>query len=252
MPRLDARRILALAGFPLLLAAIAVPVAIWHRELWQLFSSTEGLREWVASTGALAPLVFVAIQALQVIVFIIPGEVPQLAGGYLFGPWLGSLLSIGGILIGSTIDFFLARLAGTPFVRALFPADQVDRLGRLLGTRGARVAFFLLFLIPGIPKDILCYVAGLSPMRFPFFAGASTLGRLPGIVGSALIGDAAAARRWPLVIGLGVASVALFVAGWLLRERIQRWIERLSPSRPRRNERRTAPRERARPSSGRR
>jgi len=260
MPRFDARRILALAGFPLLLAAIAVPVVVWRRELWELFSSTEGLRTWVASTGALAPLVFVAIQALQVVVFVIPGEIPQIAGGYLFGPWLGSLLSIAGILAGSTIDFFLARFAGTPFVRALFPADQVDRLGRLLGTRGARVAFFLLFLIPGIPKDILCYVAGLSPMRFLFFAGASTLGRLPGIVGSAFIGDAAAARRWPLVIGLGVGAVVLFVAGWLLRERIQRWIEalaerrraRLSPSPRRRTGRRTAPRGRAGPSSGRR
>jgi uncharacterized membrane protein YdjX (TVP38/TMEM64 family) len=238
MPRLDARRILALAGFPLLLAAIAVPVVVWRRELWGLFSSTEGLRAWVAGTGALAPLVFVAIQALQVIVFIIPGEVPQIAGGYLFGPWLGSLLSIGGILVGSTIDFFLARFAGTPFVRALFPADQVDRLGRLLGTRGARVAFFLLFLIPGIPKDILCYVAGLSPMRFLFFAGASTLGRLPGIVGSAFIGDAAAARRWPLVIGLGAGAVVLFVAGWLLREPIQRWIEGMAARRRARGGRR--------------
>jgi len=253
MPRLDARRILALAGFPLLLAAIAVPVVVWRRELWQLFSSTEGLREWIATTGALAPLVFVAVQVLQVVVFIIPGEVPQIAGGYLFGPWLGSLLSIVGILAGSAIDFYLARLAGTPFVRALFPGDQVDRLGRLLGSRGARVAFFLLFLIPGIPKDVLCYVAGLSPMRFPFFVVASTIGRLPGIVGSAFIGDAAAARRWPLVIGLGAGAVALFVAGWLLREPIQRWIEGVagaSPSRPRRTGRRTAPRGRAGPSSG--
>ena len=59
MARLDARRILAFAGLPLLLAAIAVPVAIWRRELWQLFSSTAALRDWVASTGALAPLVLI-------------------------------------------------------------------------------------------------------------------------------------------------------------------------------------------------
>jgi len=266
-----ARRILAIAGFPLVLAAIVVPVVVWRRELWQLFSSTEGLRDWVASTGALAPLVFVAVQALQVVVFVIPGEVPQIAGGYLFGPWLGTLLSLGGILAGSTVDFFLARLAGTPFVKALFPAEKVDRLGRLLDSRGARIAFFLLFLIPGIPKDILCYVAGITPMRFAYFAGASMLGRLPGIVGSALIGDAAAARRWPLVIALGAGALALFVVGWLLREKIQSWIEKVAgrrgasrrpdstpaerrstPSRRRRTARRTPPRGRAGPSSGRR
>ena len=213
MPRPDARRILALAGFPLLFAAILVPVVVWRRELWQLFSSTERLREWVAATGALAPLVFVAVQVLQVVVFVIPGEVPVFAGGYLFGPWLGTALSLTGILAGSAIDFYLARLAGVPFVKALFPGDRVDRIGRLLESRGARIGFFLLFLIPGIPKDILCYVAGLSPMRFPFFIGVSMLGRLPGILGSAIIGDAAADRRWPLVIGLGAAAVVLFVAG---------------------------------------
>lgn len=267
MGRLDARRIAAIAGFPLLIAAIAAPVVIWRRELWQLFTSAGRLRDWVAATGALAPLVFIAVQALQVVVFVIPGEVPQIAGGYLFGPWRGTLLSVCGILIGSTVDFFIARWAGTPFVRALFPGDRVDRLGRLLEGRGARAAFFLLFLIPGIPKDILCYVAGLSPMRFPFFAGASTLGRLPGILGSAFIGEAAAARRWPLVVGLGAASVALFAAGWLLREPVQRWIEGLAerrrrsadgvrpkapPSRRRRTGRRTRRPARAGPSSVRR
>ncbi len=269
MARPDARRLLALAGFPLLLAAIAAPAIVWRRELWQLFSSTAGLREWVASTGPFAPLVFVAVQIVQVIVFVIPGEVPVFAGGYLFGPWLGTALSLCGIMIGSAVDFYLARAAGVPFVKALFPGDRVDRIGRLLQSRGARIGFFLLFLIPGIPKDILCYVAGLSPMRFLFFTGVSMLGRLPGILGSAIIGDAAAARRWPLVIGLGAAAVVLFVAGWLLREKVQGWIETVAarrrgaapaggirpsapPSPPRRTARRTRRHGRAGPSSGRR
>jgi uncharacterized membrane protein YdjX (TVP38/TMEM64 family) len=258
MARSGVRRILALAGFPLLLAAMATPVVIWRHELWQLFSSDTGLREWVAGFGGWkAKLVFIALQALQVVVFVIPGEIPQVAGGYLFGPWLGTVLSVCGILIGSTIVFFLARLLGTPFVRALFPPDQVDRIGKLLGTRGARISFFLLFLIPGIPKDILCYVAGVSPMGFPFFAGASMLGRLPGIVLSAIFGNAAAGRRWVLVIGLGAAAVALFVAGWLLREPLQRWIERVArrkrprPSRRRRTAARTPRPGRGRPSSAR-
>jgi uncharacterized membrane protein YdjX (TVP38/TMEM64 family) len=112
--------------------------------------------------------------------------------------------------------------------------------------------------VPGIPKDILCYVAGLSPLAFPFFVGVSMLGRLPGIVGSAFIGDAAAARHWPLVIGLGAAAIVLFVTGWLLREKIQEWIERRTvrrrptPSRPQRTARRTPRPGRAGQSSARR
>lgn len=226
-----ARRVFALIGFPLLLAAVIVPVVVWHRELWQLFSSAGRLREWVAGWGIAAPLVFVAVQALQVIVFVIPGEVPQIAAGYLFGAPLGAALSVAGILAGSAAAFFLARLLGQPFVSALFREEQVRRIEGLAGSRGARIVFFLLFLIPGIPKDILCYVGGITPMRFPFFAAASTLGRLPGIVGSAIIGSAAASERWILMVVVGVAAAVLFVAGLLLRPRIQAWLEGLAAKR---------------------
>lgn len=231
MPKSNARRILALAGFPLLLAAIAVPVVIWRRELWELFSSAQRLREWVSAWGVAAPLVFIGVQALQVIVFVIPGEVPQIAGGYLFGALEGGLLSVAGILAGSAASFFLARLLGRPFVAALFRGEQVAKIERIATSRGARIAFFLLFLIPGIPKDILCYAAGITPMRFPYFAAVSTLGRLPGIAGSALIGSAAASRRWVLAGIVAGAALVLFAAGFLLRPRIQGWIEAIAARR---------------------
>ena len=226
--KLNTRRILAITAFPLLAAVVVVPVIIWHDALWRLFSSPQRLRDWVAAWGGWAPAVFIALQALQVIVFAIPGEVAQIAGGYLFGAWQGSLLSVAGIFIGSTTSFFLARGLGKPFVAAIAPADQVERIEKLLGSRSARVVFFLLFVIPGIPKDILCYVAGLTPMRFPFFAVASMLGRLPGIVGSAVIGSAAASSQWVLAAIIGAAAAALFGAGLLLRPRIQAWLEKLS------------------------
>ncbi|HEY9593908.1 MAG TPA: VTT domain-containing protein, partial [Spirochaetia bacterium] len=94
--------------------------------------------------------------------------------------------------------------------------------------QSTRIVFFLLFLIPGIPKDILCYVAGVSPLRYPFFILASTLGRLPGIVASSLIGGAAAADRWGLLgITTGVVLV-LFVLGLVFRPRLQAWLERVA------------------------
>jgi uncharacterized membrane protein YdjX (TVP38/TMEM64 family) len=233
-------RLLAIIGFPLLLVAIFVPVAVFWRDIWRLFTSGEELRAWVASRGAAAPLVFIIIQAVQVIVFVIPGEVPQIAGGWLFGTWLGTLFSVIGILLGSSASFFLARLLGVPFVHALFREEQVSKIEKLLVSPRSKIVFFMLFVIPGIPKDILCYVAGLSPMRFVFFAGTSFLGRLPGILGSAIIGNAAAGERWLLAgIVLGAAAI-LFGAGYLLRDRIVKLIARLSgakteedpPSRP--------------------
>lgn len=228
MKKTGARRALALIAFPLLIAAVIVPVFIWHRELWDLFSSRHELRAWIQGWGAWAPLVFIGIQALQVIVFVIPGEVAQILGGYLFGALKGSLLSIVGILIGSCVDFSLARALGRPFVAALFPAERLASMEKLLSSRSARIVFFLLFLIPGIPKDILCYVAGLTPIGFVFFLAASTLGRLPGIVGSSVIGSAAASDKWVLMGIISAAALLLFGAGFILRPRIQRWIEAMA------------------------
>ncbi len=222
------RRTLALIGFPLLVAALIVPAVIWRREIWQVFASVRNLRAWIAGWGAWAPVVFIAIQAVQVIVFAIPGEVAQIAGGYLFGAWQGTLLSVIGIFVGSSAAFFLARILGKPFVAAVVRGDQLEKVERLLLSRSSKIVFFLLFLIPGVPKDILCYVAGISPLAFPFFAGASMLGRLPGIIGSSVIGSAAASSRWVLLAIVTAAALALFVTGVLLRPRIQAWLEKLA------------------------
>ena len=221
-------RMLSIALFLLLMAAIAVPAVIWRKELWQVFASVARLREWVAGWGPAAPLVFVALQALQIIIFVIPGEFVQIAGGYLFGAWLGTALSIGGAVLGATISFFLARLLGKPFVASFVAPERMQAVEKLLGTRGARSIFFLLYLIPGIPKDILGYVAGLSPLSYLFFISVSTLGRLPGLVGSAVIGSAAASSRWVLLGIVSGAAIVLFAAGLILRPRIQAWLERLA------------------------
>ncbi len=222
------RRVVALVVFPLLVAALVVPVIIWHAELWRIFGSVRRIQGWVEGWGAAAPLVFLGIQAVQVIVFAIPGEVVQIAGGYLFGGWVGSLLSLGGILLGSTAAFFISRGLGRPFVAAVVPPAQLEHVEKLLESRSSRVVFFLLFLIPGVPKDILCYVAGLTPMGYFFFLGVSTVGRLPGIIGSSMIGGAARSSRWVALGVLSVAAILLFVAGLILRPRLQAFVEKVA------------------------
>jgi uncharacterized membrane protein YdjX (TVP38/TMEM64 family) len=231
MKKLTPRRMLALAGFVLLVAVLVIPAIIWRREIFGMLSSVAELRAWIAAWGPWAPVAFIGVQALQVVVFVIPGEVAQIAGGWLFGALQGALLSVAGILIGSTVAFSLARLLGKPFVSAVAPPVQVERIEKLLMSRGSKIVFFLLFLIPGIPKDILCYVAGITPLGFLFFAGASMLGRLPGIVGSAVIGSAAASSKWLLLGIVSGAAVVLFVTGVVLRPRIQAWMEKLAERR---------------------
>jgi uncharacterized membrane protein YdjX (TVP38/TMEM64 family) len=221
------RKALYMIAFPLLFFLLLVLTVVFWGELWTLFSSPETLREWIRNTGVIAPLVFVAVQAFQVIFFFIPGEIPQVAGGYMFGLWTGTLLSLVGITLGATFNFVISRLLGVPFVNVLFSREKVERARRITRSPKVRLSFFLFFLIPGIPKDILCYVAGLSVMRLYFFLLFSTLGRLPGILGSALIGDAAADRRWILAGTIFFIAVVLFIFGFLFRERIQRLLEEL-------------------------
>ncbi|HET6451613.1 MAG TPA: VTT domain-containing protein [Spirochaetia bacterium] len=222
------RRVAALVVFPLLIVALVVPVLVWHSELWRIFGSVRRIRDWIEGWGAVAPLVFVGVQVVQVVVFAIPGEVVQIAGGYLFGGGVGILLSLGGILLGSTAAFYLSRLLGRPFVAAVVPAAQLERVEKLLESPSSRIVFFLLFLIPGVPKDILCYIAGLTPMGFFFFLGVSIVGRLPGIVGSSMIGGAARSSRWVALGVLSVAAIVLFIAGLILRPRLQALIERVA------------------------
>ncbi|MGA2479009.1 MAG: VTT domain-containing protein [Spirochaetia bacterium] len=214
-------------GFPLLILALVVPVIIFRADIWRLFTSVQKLEAWVRASGPTAPLVFIALQIFQIVVFVVPGEVVQITGGYLFGTWPATLYSVTGIAIGSAAAFFLGRVLGVPFVNAIFPPERVEGARKLLSTPGSKLVFFLLFVIPGIPKDVLCYVAGLSPLRFPFFILASMVGRLPGIIGSALIGNSAAQKKWVLAaIVLGVA-VILFSAGFFFRERIEKLLRRI-------------------------
>lgn len=220
-------KVLSYLGFPLFIVGLGVAGWLFRRELFIIFASPQRLREWVNAWGYVAPVVFIGLQFLQVVLFVIPGEVAQAAGGYIFGMWAGVLYSVTGILIGSIFNFFLARLLGVPFVRAVFGAERLARFDNVLNSQRATVAFFLLFLIPGIPKDALCYVAGLSTIRFSLFMMVSTVGRLPGIIGSSALGGAAANRMWLTVATIGVAALVLFAIGLLYRERLHLVVERL-------------------------
>ena len=156
------RRVLSLLAFPLLFLALLVLTVVYWSELWTLFSSPQTLREWIRSTGVVAPLVFVAVQAFQVVFFFIPGEIPQVAGGYMFGLWLGTVLSLVGITLGATFNFVIARLLGVPFVNVLFAAEKVERTRRIASSPKARLSFFLFFLIPG------CYLIIETSTKFAF------------------------------------------------------------------------------------
>jgi uncharacterized membrane protein YdjX (TVP38/TMEM64 family) len=218
--RISIRNILSLIGFPSLFIAMFLIIFLNLDGLTFIFGNQEELKTWINSQGVAAPLVFICLQILQVVVFIIPGEIPQIAGGYLFGMALGTLYSVTGILIGSAINFYLARFLGIPFVKALFSREKLEKTQQLAASPQSQIIFFILFLIPGLPKDLFTYVAGLSPISFFTFLIISGAGRLPGIIGSTLIGEAASQKNWILVTAISIIAVILFFTGYFYREKI--------------------------------
>jgi uncharacterized membrane protein YdjX (TVP38/TMEM64 family) len=218
---------LAYIAFPLFICLLAGLVVVFRGELWALFRDKEAIRGWIEGRGIWGAFGFILLQVIQVVVFVIPGEIVQVAGGYAFGFWLGCLYSLIGITLGSVVNFYAGRLLGRPFVESLFARDKIEKVEAVTGSGKAAAGFFLLFVIPGIPKDVLCYVAGVSRLRFLVFLGISMAGRLPGILGSSYMGSAAYSGAWCGAIIVLAIAAALFVLGLAFRDRIQLLIARI-------------------------
>jgi uncharacterized membrane protein YdjX (TVP38/TMEM64 family) len=176
------------------------------------------LREW----GVLAPVVFIALQALQVILSPIPGEATGILGGYLFGQWLGLLYSTIGLTLGSIGAFAIGRWLGAHYVKNLVSKETWSRLGFIVEAEGA-VLCFIVYLIPGLPKDIVCYLFGISPMPLWVFALVSGLGRLPGTWVLSTQGAHTAAGDYRQAILVTAVAVAVALPLYYYRHRIMLW-----------------------------
>ncbi|MBN2351627.1 MAG: TVP38/TMEM64 family protein [Spirochaetales bacterium] len=211
--------------FVLLAACIVLCVVFW-KDIWALATDPEKLSAWVAGLGAWGPIAFVAVQIVQVIVFVIPGEIPQVAGGMLFGVAGGTALSTLGIALGSAVNFYLARLLRERFVERVVPLERLERLQKILSSPRSVAAYFFLFLIPGIPKDVIAYAAGLSRVRFIAFIAVSSLGRLPALLVSVVAGRAMLDQNWAAAGALLGVGAVILVLGIIFRKPAMRFIER--------------------------
>ncbi len=176
------------------------------------------LREW----GVLAPVIFIGLQALQVVISPIPGELTGILGGYLFGQWVGLLYSTIGLTLGSVVAFAVGRWLGARYVRKLVSADIWHKMGFIVEAEGA-ILCFIIFLMPGLPKDVTCYLFGLSPMPFWVFAVVSTLGRIPSTWVLSAQGARTASGDYLQVVLLTAVVVAVALPLYYYRNRLVEW-----------------------------
>ena len=205
--------------FVLLSAAVAWLIG---KPLLQFVSEPEKFRQWVDSHGLLGPLAFLGMMVLQVFVAVIPGEPLEIGAGYAFGAVEGTLLCILGAAIGSTLVFLFVRRFGVRAVEVFISREKIQSLRFLQNTRRVHLFLLVAFLLPGTPKDVLCYVAGLTTLKLGPFILISSICRLPSIVTSTIGGNALGSGQWGMAAIVFAATLVISAIGLWIYKRILR------------------------------
>lgn len=190
------RRRKVLAGISLgVVAALVILVTLFISN-WLGSFSQDDFRDYVRSFGVLGPAVMLGLQILQVFIALIPGEIVESAAGYAFGPWLGTAICYLGIGIASTLIFALTRRYGIRLVEVFISREKINELRFLNTERKRNNLIFLLFFIPGTPKDLLTYFVGLTDIRLRTFLVLSMVARIPSMISSTFGGHLLGEERY--------------------------------------------------------
>lgn len=180
----------------------------------------ERFRAWVDSSGFVSRVIFVGMVIFQLIIALIPGEPLEMGAGYAFGAVEGTILCIIGCVIGSALVFLFVRRFGVKLVEVFFPREKIRSLRFLQDSRRLNLLTFIVFFIPGTPKDLLSYFIGLTDMKLGTWLCITAVARIPSIVTSTVTGDALGLKDYQFaLIAFGV-TLALSLAGILVYRRL--------------------------------
>lgn len=212
----------------LLIIVIGIPLYIYfcHHEVIEYMSSMDNINALFKEYKGYSILVYIIAQVIQIIICIIPGQWLQFAAGYAFGFWPGLLFSLIGAAIGAVISYYIAKLLGQGILYLLFDEEQMENFIEKLNSKKAIIAVFVIYLIPGLPKDACSYAAGISNMKLKAFLIVSLLGRTPAMAGSLLIGKQIELGSYTTAIVIGAAAIVLCILGAVFRNRITNLLDK--------------------------
>ena len=215
--------------FLLLIIVVGIPLYIYffQRERLMEFDSFNAVVEHLGQYKLEAIPIYIGLQIIQIVISVIPGQVFQLAAGYLYTFLPALILSVTGAILGTMVSFYLARFLGSDFVHLFFGREKTLEYVEKLNSKKAYMAVFLIYLIPGIPKDVVSYAAGISEMKFKAFLILSVIGRLPGMMGSIMIGSMWYKQEYFGMIALCVLAVAAFVICIIFRKKINGLLDKI-------------------------
>ena len=219
------KKLISAAGIALfLLLSLAI---FWFvgKPFLAFVSEPEKFRLWVDGHGIWGRLAFLGMMLLQVFVAIIPGEPLEIGAGYAFGAVEGTMLCILGAGIGSALVFLFVRRFGVKAVEVFISQEKIRSVRFLNDPKRLYPLITMAFLLPGTPKDVLCYCAGLTPIRFRHFLWISSICRLPSVVTSVLGRNALGSGNWQAAVWIFLATMAVSLIGLLIYKRISRFRE---------------------------
>lgn len=212
----------------LLVIVIGIPLLVYFKnpEIIDHFSSLESVNSMLEQYKTGSIFVYIGIQIFQIVVSIIPGQIIQFAAGYAFNFWLAYLFSIIGIGLGTAVTFYIAKILGTGFIHLVFGEERISKYLKRINSKKGIVILFLLFLIPGVPKDMLSYVAGVSEIKFFPYLIINLVARTPALMGTILIGTFFRSHSYVgMYILIGVA-VVLFVLGIIFKDKVLKQLDK--------------------------
>lgn len=207
-----------------LVAAAAITALLCWEYLPGLLAwlaDARAVRAFVSEHAFVSRLAMLGINIVQVLLAFLPGEPVELASGYAFGFWEGTALCLVASGLATSMIYWATRRWGWKLVGLFFDRSLFDRFSWLKSAKRLELIMFIVFLIPGTPKDFLTYFAGLTNMRFLPVVLIATFGRIPSIVTSTIAASAVGSGNWPLVACTLVASAFLLAVGGLMYRRLR-------------------------------
>lgn len=213
----------------LLLIVIGVPLYLYFFKLDWLkgFRDIDSIVAFLNQYKGQSILIYIGFQIVQIVISVIPGQVFQMAAGYLFGFWPALLYAMTGAVMGTGLSFLLAKLLGRDFLHIFFGEEKMSYYIERLNSKQAYTIVFFLYLIPGLPKDMISYAAGASEMRFKPFLLLSAVGRLPGMAGCLLMGTMVENGNYTGVAVIAVLAVIACVLCLIYRKKINARLDKI-------------------------
>jgi len=185
------------------------------------FGSFHEFRNYILGFGNKSAFAYIFIQAAQVMLPAVPSEIVQSVGGYVFGVFLGTIYSSSGILLGGIASFFSARTFGKPLVSKIMPAKNIEKLNYVLESPNLNTTIFLIYLIPGLPKDAINYIAGLTSINPGKFFTLATIGRLPGIATIAYMSTSFQQKNYGFATAIFIVVMLIFIAAGIFVKKVR-------------------------------